>query len=212
MSIRPHGFAVSLMVVLTCGCATSTHVASAPAPRRSVLSGVAYVVGGLVVGSWAGYMMSQVAWSDWQQNPDLGSQRLQFTVVGGAMGMFAGALIWSQAPQGPTTTMPGLPLAPAGGPITADEIRASHARSVTELLRLLRPQWLRMRGQDVLGSTAEGQRVYLNGELLGGLSSLDHVSIDAVTRVEFVDAGDAVLRWGIGNEDGAILLSTQVPS
>jgi hypothetical protein len=44
--------------------------------------------------------------------------------------------------------------------------------------------------------------------LLGGLDTLDEVSIDAVTGVQFFDAAAAVLRWGAGNEDGAILLST----
>ena len=99
-------------------------------------------------------------------------------------------------------------------PITADEINSSSARTVTELVRQLRPQWLRSRGTDVLRpnvdpTEAHGVRVYLNDGLLGGLDALDQVSIDAVTRVEFFDVGPAVLRWGAGNEDGAILLTTR---
>ena len=84
---------------------------------------------------------------------------------------------------------------------------------MTQLLREMRPQWLRSRGVDVLAPhqdpvEAPGVRVYLNGELLGGLDTLDEVSIDAVTRIEFLDASAAVLRWGAGNKDGAILLTT----
>ena len=56
---------------------------------------------------------------------------------------------------------------------------------------------------------ANGVQVYLDGELLGGLSTLDQVSIDLVTGIQFIDPGPAVLRWGAGNEDGAILLTTQ---
>jgi hypothetical protein len=97
--------------------------------------------------------------------------------------------------------------------ITEQEIRASTARSLRQLLRELRPQWLRERGIDVLqrsrdAAKAPGVRVYLNGELLGGLDTLDEISIDAVTGIQFFDATAAVLRWGAGNDDGAILLTT----
>jgi hypothetical protein len=55
-----------------------------------------------------------------------------------------------------------------------------------------------------------GVRVYVNGELLGGLETVDEVLIHAVTRIEFLDAAAAVLRWGAANDDGQILLTTGV--
>lgn len=219
MSIPSHRLAVFMLVVLTCGCAQTAMVDTAPAPRRSALRVVAHAVGGAVVGGWAGYMTSQIAWSDWRQEPGRGAQRVRFTITGAAVGSVMGALIGNHGHHAAvdlTPQPPVRPLAPAAGPITEDQIRASSARTVTELLRRLRPQWLRMRGRDVLRTgadphAAQGVRVYMNGELLGGLSTLDQVSIDTVTRVEFLDPGSAVLRWGAGNEDGAILLSTEAP-
>ena len=70
---------------------------------------------------------------------------------------------------------------------------SSGARSLWQLLSEMRPQWLRSRGVDVLAPRPDplktsGVRVYLNGELLGGLDTLDEVMIDAVTRIEFLDA------------------------
>lgn len=187
----------------------------APAPRhRSVLHVAAYAAGGSLLGAWSGYMTSQVATSDWEDRAGRGAQRVRFSVVGAGLGLLVGALVGRRAepaltlPRGPRSAPPLITQ-----PITAEEIRASSARSVTELLRLLRPQWLRSRGRDVLRPNADpteahGVRVYLNGGLLGGLDALDEVSIDAVTGVQFFDAGPAVLRWGAGNEDGAILLTT----
>jgi len=97
--------------------------------------------------------------------------------------------------------------------IDAEEIRASSARSGIEVLRELRPQWLRARRTDLVHQgddkvEAHGERVYLNGSLLGGLEALDHVSIDVITGIRFFDAAAATLRWGAGHADGAILLTT----
>ncbi len=184
--------------------------------HRSVLHVVAYAVGGSLIGAWAGYMTAQVARSDWDNAPGRSAQRIRFSLAGAGVGLVAGTLIGRrQSEPGPT-----LPPAPQTAPplltrpITEREIDSSTARSVTELVRQLRPQWLRSRGTDVLRTNADptyahGVRVYLNGSLLGGLDVLDQVSIDAVTRVEFFDVGPAVLRWGAGNEDGAILLTTR---
>jgi hypothetical protein len=187
---------------------------TAPPGHRSVLHVVAYAAGGSLLGAWAGYMTSQVARSDWEGGA--GAQRLRFSVAGAGIGLVAGILVGNRRgepapafPRGPRSAPPVITQ-----PITAEEIGASSARSVTELLRQLRPQWLRSRGRDVLRLNADpteahGVRVYLNGGLLGGLDALDQVSIDAVTSVQFFDTGPAILRWGAGNEDGAILLTTR---
>lgn len=187
---------------------------TAPQPRhRSLLRVAAHAAGGALIGGWAGYVASQVAWSDWQDGAGRGAQRIRFSVTGAALGLLGGVTIGRRGtpavppPQGPR-------LAPQiTRPIAADEIRASSARTVTELLRALRPQWLRSRGADVLRQNSDplathGVRVYLNGGLLGGLETLDQVSIYAVTSVEFLDAAAAIFRWGAGHDDGAILLTT----
>jgi len=194
---------------------SATAYFASPPPRQaqhSALRVALYTVGGAVVGGWTGYVGAQVVWSDWRNEPGRSNQRLRFSVAGAAIGMVAGLLIGTRAPAA-VAPVPAVPVS-AHQAITESVIRASAARSLTQLLREVRPQWLRARGVDVLTPShdrlqAAGVRVYLNGELLGGLDTLDEVSIDAVTRIEFYDAGAAVLRWGAGNEDGAILLTTQ---
>lgn len=186
-------------------------------PRhRSVLGVMAHALGGALIGSWAGYVTSQVAWSDWREGTGRGAYRVRFSATGAALGLFVGTFIGSRGTEAtaplPLERVVVPPITP--GPITEDEIRASSARTLTELLRRLRPQWLRSRGRDVLRPNddplaAQGVRVYLNGELLGGLSTLDQVSIDSVTGVQFFDATAATLRWGAGHRDGAILLTTR---
>lgn len=143
--------------------------------------------------------------------------RIRFSVSGAALGLVTGVLIGHRGTGAAPAAAPEVGLAPPipTRPITAGEIRASSARTVTELLRRLRPQWLRSRGIDLLRPNgdpveAHGVRVYLNGGLLGGLETLDQVSIDGITHIEFFDAAAAMLRWGAGNEDGAILLTTSL--
>jgi hypothetical protein len=194
------------------GPATSSFAfPSIPSANHSVVHISLYALGGAIVGGWTGYVCAQVAWSDWRDNPGRRGQRVRFSVAGAAIGLVAGLVISTRTP-GAVRPMPPVST-PGQEPISEKEIRASAARSLSQLLRERRPLWLRSRGVDVLAPyldplKADGVRVYLNGELLGGVDTLDDVSIDAVTRIEFLDASAAVLRWGAGNDDGAILLTT----
>lgn len=136
-------------------------------------------------------------------------------MTGAALGLVAGVMVGRRARGAAPVPgeRPSVAPLPNTGPITAEEIRTASAPSVTELVRARRPQWLRSRGADVLRPSRDplassGVRVYLNGGLLGGLETLDQVSVYAVTRVEFFDAAAAILRWGAGHNDGAILLTT----
>ncbi len=203
-----------LVPPLLAAVASSAAAQAAPEPRhQSVLRLVAHAAGGAVLGSWTGYMASQVTWSDWRDGAGRGAYRIRFAVTGATLGLLAGAVIGRHRAGPEPGRAPRVVPFVNTRPITAEEIRASSARSVTELLRTLRPQWLRSRGTDVLRPSADplaapGVRVYLNGGLLGGLETLDQVSIDAITGVQFFDTAAATLRWGAGNDDGAILLLT----
>jgi len=195
-----------------------------PRPRRASPLGVAaHAAGGALVGGWGGYMAAQIAWSDWADRSGRGTQRIRFSVTGAALGLIAGVMISRNSPGAAPVPGEPPPITPPGHtqPITAAEIRASSARTVTELVRQLRPGWLRDRGTDVLRPSqdslvnrrddpraAHGVRVYLNGGLLGGLETLDQVSVHSVTGVRFLEAPAAILRWGAGHDDGAILLTT----
>lgn len=225
-------FCLLILPLLAAG-ALPVSAQSPPQPaRRSPLRIVAHAVGGVIVGSWAGYVTSQVAWSDWERRTGRSAQRIRFSVTGATVGLLAGTLLGTHRNKSKSVPAPmrerpvRRPM--ATGPITAEEIRASSARTVTELLRALRPLWLRSRGADVLRPdlppvgdsptsgavladdprAASGVRVYLNGTLLGGLDALDQVSVLSIMGAQYIAAAAATLRWGAGNEDGAILLTT----
>lgn len=164
-----------------------------------------------------GFFASQVVRSDWQNEPGRREMRTRYSVIGAGVGLLAGFVIGhhSSVKPAPGLLTPGPAPGPGDAPITAEQIRASSARSIRELLREVRPRWLRSRGLDVIHESNEvarprGVQVYLNNGLLGGLDTLDEVSIDTVTEIRFLDAAAATLRWGVGNEDGAILLSTRL--
>jgi hypothetical protein len=211
-----------VLALLLCGPALARAQVDLPRPGQSALRVVGYAVGGAVVGSWAGYVASQVTWSDWSDASGRSAHRIRFSVGGAGVGLVAGILMGSHRAYIPPTVPLEVPrLAPPlpNRPITEQDIRISTARTVTELIRRLRPQWLRSRGRDVLQLdslhvghdplAAQGVRVYLNGELLGGLDAMDQIAVDALTGISFLDANAAVLRYGTGNKDGAILLTTR---
>lgn len=210
--------AVPLVLATTVPLAAQVVPLSGPASRHhSLLHVVGYAAGGMVIGAWAGYVTAQVDRSDWTDTTGRAAQRLRFSLGGAALGLLAGVIVGARggpvaaAPPGP----PRLPL-PINQSLTAEDIRTSQARTLTQLLRELRPQWLRQRGTDVLpvidpNSSLHGLHgvvVYLNGTPFGDLKSLDEVPIEEVTGIKFLDGPAAVLRYGTGNEDGAILLST----
>lgn len=189
-------------------------IAAQATKHHSALHVALYTTGGALVGGWAGYVASQVAWSDWRNEPGRREQRLRFSLAGATLGLVGGFLIGHRTPAPDRVIAEAPPPDARQDPITEREIRASSARYLSQLVREIRPQWFRSRGRDVIRPNpdpveAPGVRVYLNGGLLGGLDTLDQVSIDAVTRIEFFESGAAVLRWGAGNEDGAILLTTR---
>jgi hypothetical protein len=211
-----------VLALLVCGAPLARAQTDPAPPGHFPLRIVTYAVGGAVVGSWAGYVASQVTWSDWSDASGRTAHRMRFSVGGAALGLVAGIVMGSRRTfVAPTVPLDRPRLTPPlpNRPITEDDIRLASARTVSELIRRLRPQWLRSRGRDVLQLdslhvgqdplAARGVRVYLNGSLMGGLDAMDQVGVDALTGASFLDSNAAVLRYGTGNEDGAILLTTR---
>ncbi len=204
---------VPLILASTVSVSAQTVPASSPEPaHRSLLHVLTYAAGGMLVGGWAGYVTAQVVRSDWTDTTGRATQRLRFSLGGAAFGLVTGIFLGTRGSRAVVPPRPRLPL-PINRPVTTEEIRSSNARTITELLRELRPQWLRQRGTATISPnsslhSARGVAVYLNGTLLGGLETLDEISIDAITGIRFLNGPAAVLRYGTGNEDGAILLTT----
>ncbi len=194
------------------------HDAIAPRSAHSLLTTLLYGAGGAVVGGWAGFMTSQIVWSDWQRvSRPGGVNRLHYTLTGAAIGALAGALIGHHSKPAAGPSSPFFGTRPA---ITTEQIEASHTRTVEELIQLLRPQWLNPRGNDIIqavGSSALASvdppatdvvRVYLDGEPLGGPQQLAEIPTPDALRVEYYDMKAATLRWGAGHTHGAINVIT----
>lgn len=102
---------------------------------------------------------------------------------------------------------------PSGSPrldpdrISRAEIEEAGPSSAYDLIRKLRPIWLRKRGQTSF--TQEGDvAVYLDGTKMGERESLRSVNCDLLESLEFMDARRATNRFGSGHVNGAILLMT----
>jgi hypothetical protein len=214
--MRASSLVVLFLFAAALPMSAQTPPADSPYRRHQSLLHVAgYAAGGMVLGAWGGYMASQIARSDWTDTTGRGMERLRFSLGGAALGLLAGIILGTRGSRIVLTPrgQPRLPL-PTNGPITAEQIRSSPARTLSELLHELRPRWVRAEGTQILlpngaeVATRGGAEVYLNGTLLGGLETLDKVSIDTVTEIQFLDGQAAALRYGAGAEDGAILLTT----
>ena len=88
--------------------------------------------------------------------------------------------------------------------ITAEEIQTVDAATAMDVVRRLRPNWLRFLGERV-GSPV----VYLDGGRRGEPSTLAHILIDNVQDIRYLSAPDATQRYGTGHTAGAILVTSK---
>lgn len=210
-----------------------TPPAAAPAPRqlaadmapRSQGMGerVLRIVGGAAVGAWVGYMASQVAEGDWEDQPAL--DRAQWAVGGAAVGLAVGLAI----PVGRAGAADGsgeTAEQPERNVLATADLRAAKASTMYQLIRSERPEWLRTRGTGSFRETARGSasgegfdnltvqkgiptiRVYLDDSLLGGVEALRLVDPASLGEARFLEPAPATHRFGAGHVHGAILLIT----
>ncbi|HEV7591182.1 MAG TPA: hypothetical protein VGO40_23930 [Longimicrobium sp.] len=200
---------------------SSRHAASA---RRAVVS----VLGGALIGAGAGFLTSQVAWSDWDKrsNSEFKSRRLSFTLGGSALGAVTG-LVLGRHVSGPAALPVAAPVARTvsrTSVITEEEVRASTAETVYQMVQAIRPMWLRREGvtghtnppdPDVEAPPAPitvaddpGVRVYVERGLVGDIYALRQIAVTEVTSLEFLDTAAATYRLGPGNPSGAIVVHT----
>jgi hypothetical protein len=99
--------------------------------------------------------------------------------------------------------------------LTAAEIRDSNASNAYELIRRLRPQWLRAPGGGSMsGGVVANQTilVYLDGHRVGDVTTLSTISVNGVTSMQFLDASRAPTVLNDiprGSIAGAIVIKTQ---
>lgn len=93
--------------------------------------------------------------------------------------------------------------------LTVREIREVPVDNVYDVVRRLRPSWLRVRSAPTPGNpTPERPVVYVDGVQSGSAGVLRNIRRDDVVRLEYLDPNDATNRYGTGHTSGAILVTT----
>lgn len=84
-----------------------------------------------------------------------------------------------------------------GNVVTAEELDTLDSHDLLEVLRRLRPRWVRVHGS----FTA---KVYLNGSFGGGLDFLRDIPIESVVEMRFYETAEAYIRFGRSDDSGVI--------
>lgn len=94
--------------------------------------------------------------------------------------------------------------------LTREEIRGTHRSNVYDVVAMLRPTWLRNRGQISIGDPEAGQVVvYLNSVQAGGADYLRQVPSSEVVSLEYLNETQASARFGLKQSGGpAIVIHT----
>jgi hypothetical protein len=92
--------------------------------------------------------------------------------------------------------------------ITLPEVEAARTDNAYELVRTLRPMWLRKRGSNSINYDGDIV-VYLNEARFGGPEALRQVETISITSIRYYDPGAANFKFGSGHHHGAIQVSTQ---
>ncbi|MBV9108040.1 MAG: hypothetical protein JO306_01380 [Gemmatimonadetes bacterium] len=92
--------------------------------------------------------------------------------------------------------------------LSEDEIEQRHDANAYELVRALRPGWLRGNRGDT-GLNADPVAVIRDGMPMGSLGALRDLSLESVKEMHFYDGMEATQRWGTGHSAGAIVVTTK---
>ena len=90
------------------------------------------------------------------------------------------------------------------GTITREQLAELGQFSALQVVRRLRPQWLRTRGAANFDGAQLTPVVFVDFSPRGGIRELEHISSDDVERINFMSARDATTRYGTGYPGGII--------
>jgi hypothetical protein len=102
--------------------------------------------------------------------------------------------------------------------ITAEEIAKSGADNAYDLVKTLRPQWLRARGISTgmpdpsgggVSDPGGGIMVYVDGVRVGGVDQLENFGAERIQEMRYLNATDATTKYGTGHTQGAIEVITK---
>lgn len=88
--------------------------------------------------------------------------------------------------------------------ITTEEIDNSHQPTLYDVVRALRPNWLRNAPTAVRSDVDGGISVYLDSQRAGGIDVLRQLPSTSASSLRFYSASEAQSRFGLGNLHGVI--------
>jgi hypothetical protein len=94
--------------------------------------------------------------------------------------------------------------------ISESEIAASHEANAYEVIRTLRPLYLKSRGRSSInGSGTDYATVFVDGQQYGDLTTLRNVVSSQIREIRYYSAADAMTRFGMQAGGGAIDIRTK---
>jgi hypothetical protein len=87
--------------------------------------------------------------------------------------------------------------------ITQEEIAEVTAATAMDVVRRLRPAWLRVR------TGGDEAVVYIDRTRRGGLELLRSLVVEVVLEMRYMSPSDATTRFGTGHRGGVILVTTK---
>jgi hypothetical protein len=88
--------------------------------------------------------------------------------------------------------------------ITRDDIENSHQPTLYDVVRALRPNWLRSPPTAVRAEANYTINVYLDSQRAGGVEVLQQMPSTSASSIRFYGASEAQSRFGLGNLGGVI--------
>jgi hypothetical protein len=94
--------------------------------------------------------------------------------------------------------------------ITVEEIaERPSAQNAYDVIKVLRPQWLSVRGPTTIVQQEISVMVYRDGSKMGTVDELYSMPADQIKEMRFLSPGDATLRYGTDHPRGAIEIDTK---
>jgi hypothetical protein len=142
-------------------------------------------------------------------------------MIRASYGFALGALLVVACAHPATTNDPNGP-APAAAShdralLVGDELHSSGDQYLYDVVRRLRPDWLRTHGSTSLATGMSGNtdgdpvHVYVGVIRMGGPEILTRLPTNNVDSLKFFSAAQAQARFGPGNVNGVIQVITAVP-